>query len=455
MRVLIVDDEKNLRESIASYLALEKIEVREAENGLSAQRILEEEAFDCIVLDLKMPGMSGLEFLSWLRDEGPSVPAVMISAFGNIEDAVKAMKLGASDYLVKPFDPDELVMRVNRAVTESRMKRQASIIPSPQSEETESRLMKDIHKLADRAAPSDSTILITGESGTGKEVLARRIHEKSRRAAGPFIPINLGGIPENLVESELFGYEKGAFTGAERRKEGMFEFASGGTLFLDEVGDMPLHLQVKLLRVIQDRKIQRLGGTQVIPIDVRLVAATNKDLAAMVSEKSFREDLYYRLNVIHVKLPPLRDRREDIPLLVGSLMRKLSARAGKKISGISEEALSLLQVYSFPGNIRELENLVERAIILCEGDILAARDFSLPEGRRPEREARQGTLAELEREAIRASLLRNEGRKIETANELGISRRTLLNKIKEYAFIRPGSNPVYRADGRPGSAIFP
>ncbi len=434
MRVLIVDDEKNLRESIASYLALEKIEVREAENGLSAQRILEEEAFDCIVLDLKMPGMSGLEFLSWLRDEGPSVPAVMISAFGNIEDAVKAMKLGASDYLVKPFDPDELVMRVNRAVTESRMKRQASIIPSPQSEETESRLMKDIHKLADRAAPSDSTILITGESGTGKEVLARRIHEKSRRAAGPFIPINLGGIPENLVESELFGYEKGAFTGAERRKEGMFEFASGGTLFLDEVGDMPLHLQVKLLRVIQDRKIQRLGGTQVIPIDVRLVAATNKDLAAMVSEKSFREDLYYRLNVIHVKLPPLRDRREDIPLLVGSLMRKLSARAGKKISGISEEALSLLQVYSFPGNIRELENLVERAIILCEGDILAARDFSLPEGRRPEREARQGTLAELEREAIRASLLRNEGRKIETANELGISRRTLLNKIKEYGF---------------------
>ncbi|HOV62471.1 MAG TPA: sigma-54 dependent transcriptional regulator [Spirochaetia bacterium] len=432
MRVLIVDDEKNLRKSIASYLTLENIEVREAENGLSAQRLLEEEAFDCIVLDLKMPGISGLDFLDWLREKGPSIPAVMISAFGNIDDAVKAMKLGASDYLVKPFDPDELLIRVNRAVAENRMKRQAALAASLPHEETESRIMRDIYHLVDRAAPSDATILITGESGTGKEVLAKRIHEKSLRSEGPFIPINLGGIPENLVESELFGYEKGAFTGAEHRKEGMFEYANGGTLFLDEIGDMPLHLQVKLLRVIQDRKIQRLGGALGLPIDVRLIAATNKDLASMVAEKTFREDLYYRLNVIHIELPALRDRKEDIPLLAGSLLKKLSIRSGKRITGITTDALKLLESYSFPGNIRELENLIERALILCEGDTLTPRDFSLPETARKDLPEKQGTLAELEREAIRTALLRNDGRKMETANELGISRRTLLNKIKEF-----------------------
>jgi len=432
VRVLIVDDEKNLRKSIASYLTLENIEVREAENGLSAQRLLEEEAFDCIVLDLKMPGISGLDFLDWLREKGPSIPAVMISAFGNIDDAVKAMKLGASDYLVKPFDPDELLIRVNRAVAENRMKRQAALAASLPHEETESRIMRDIYHLVDRAAPSDATILITGESGTGKEVLAKRIHEKSLRSEGPFIPINLGGIPENLVESELFGYEKGAFTGAEHRKEGMFEYANGGTLFLDEIGDMPLHLQVKLLRVIQDRKIQRLGGALGLPIDVRLIAATNKDLASMVAEKTFREDLYYRLNVIHIELPALRDRKEDIPLLAGSLLKKLSIRSGKRITGITTDALKLLESYSFPGNIRELENLIERALILCEGDTLTPRDFSLPETARKDLPEKQGTLAELEREAIRTALLRNDGRKMETANELGISRRTLLNKIKEF-----------------------
>lgn len=432
MRVLIVDDEKNLRKSIASYLTLENIEVREAENGLSAQRLLEDEAFDCIVLDLKMPGISGLDFLDWLREKGPSIPAVMISAFGNIDDAVKAMKLGASDYLVKPFDPDELLIRVNRAVAENRMKRQAALGTSQPPEETESRVMRDIYHLVDRAAPSDATILITGESGTGKEVLAKRIHEKSLRADGPFIPINLGGIPENLVESELFGYEKGAFTGAEHRKEGMFEYANGGTLFLDEVGDMPLNLQVKLLRVIQDRKIQRLGGALGLPIDVRLIAATNKDLASMVAEETFREDLYYRLNVIHIELPALRERKEDIPLLAGSLLKKLSIRSGKRIAGITPEALKLLESYSFPGNIRELENLIERALILCEGDTLTPRDFSLPEAARKDLPGKQGTLAELEREAIRTALLRNDGRKMETADELGISRRTLLNKIKEF-----------------------
>jgi len=379
-----------------------------------------------------MPGISGLDFLDWLREKGPSIPAVMISAFGNIDDAVKAMKLGASDYLVKPFDPDELLIRVNRAVAENRMKRQAALAASLPHEETESRIMRDIYHLVDRAAPSDATILITGESGTGKEVLAKRIHEKSLRSEGPFIPINLGGIPENLVESELFGYEKGAFTGAEHRKEGMFEYANGGTLFLDEIGDMPLHLQVKLLRVIQDRKIQRLGGALGLPIDVRLIAATNKDLASMVAEKTFREDLYYRLNVIHIELPALRDRKEDIPLLAGSLLKKLSIRSGKRITGITTDALKLLESYSFPGNIRELENLIERALILCEGDTLTPRDFSLPETARKDLPEKQGTLAELEREAIRTALLRNDGRKMETANELGISRRTLLNKIKEF-----------------------
>lgn len=447
MRVLIADDEKNIRRTVADYFALEGIECSEAENGLSAQKALSEEHFDALVVDLRMPGMSGLELLSWLQHEGRGMPTVMISAYGEISDAVAAMKAGAADYVTKPFDPDDLLIRLRRAVEDDRLKRLASVDrPAGPELGFESDSMRAVLDLARRVAPTDSTVLITGESGTGKEVLARRIHESSGRADSPFVAINIGGLPEQLIESELFGHEKGAFTGADARKRGMIEVAGGGTAFLDEIGDMPLHLQVKLLRVLQERRIQRLGSTSSVPVDVRFVAATNADLEARVADGSFREDLFYRLNVIRIKLPPLRERPEDIPLLARHFLTTLRERTGSRVTALSPDAVRALQAYRFPGNVRELENMVERAVILADETELGPTDFDLPEsdgGGRSRGAARRGpagaggghsgrTLRDIEEEAITTALQRNEWRRQQTADELGITRRTLLNKIKEY-----------------------
>ncbi len=436
MKVLVVDDEKNLRQSISEYLALEHIEAKEAENGLSAQRLLSEEAFDLLITDLKMPGMSGLDLLAWIRESGPAVPVIMMSAFGDVRDAVQAMKLGAKDYLVKPFDPEELIMRIRRIAEENRLKRYSAAprTDSRCAEEWigESPSMKTVRRLVEKVAPSDSTVLVTGESGTGKEVVARAVHCMSSRTEGPFVPINIGGIPDTLLESELFGYEKGAFTGADQRKTGMFELASSGTLFLDEIGDMPIHLQVKLLRVIQDRKIQRLGGTKPIPIDVRIIAATNKTIETLVKQGKFREDLFYRLNVIRIELPPLRERPEDIPALALHFINKLNPLIKRNVVGISPEALAVLKSYGFPGNVRELENLIERAMILTESDTLEARDFSIAPPSQQRVLPKAGTVKELERRAIEEALARWEGNRTKAAEELGMNRRTLFNKMKEY-----------------------
>lgn len=438
MRLLIVDDEKNIRTSIVDFFSMEGIETAEAQNGLAAQKLLSEQSFDGVVLDLRMPGMDGLTLLRWLRGEGRPVPVVMISAYGEIEDAVTAMKEGAADYLVKPFDPTELLLRVRRAIDDEVLRTRASLQgDGPRFTETESVTMREIYALSDKVAPKEATVLITGESGTGKEVLARRTHALSRRSDRPFVPINIGGMPETLIESELFGYERGAFTGADTRKRGMIETASSGTLFLDEIGDMPPQLQVKLLRVIQDRKIQRLGGTGVIPVDVRIIAATNADLEARVAEGRFREDLFYRLNVIRIHLPPLRERPEDIPVLARHFLLTMRDRTGSQVTDIVPEALRKLQQYRFPGNVRELENMIERAVILADGQTLHPADFPLPgDGAVPaDSTAPQtagGTLKEMERELIRIALLRHEGRRQNAADELGISRRTLLNKIKLY-----------------------
>lgn len=433
MQILVVDDEKNLRLSIAEFLSLENIETRQAENGLSAQRLLQEERFDAAVVDLRMPGLDGLELLSWIKNEGPVLPVLMISAYGDVQDAVSAMKLGAADYLVKPFDPEELLLRVRRAVDEHRLREAATARAEPtEPMDSPDPAMQNVLMVADKVAPTDSTVLITGESGTGKEVLAKRIHALSRRTVGPFRPINIGGVPDSLLESELFGYEKGAFTGADRRKPGLFELAAGGTLFLDEIGDMPQHLQVKLLRVLQDRRIQRLGGTSPIPIDVRIIAATNRNLETAVRDGAFREDLFYRLNVIRLELPPLRDRPAEIPVLAGRFVKAVSRRVGKTVDAVSADALRLLSSYPFPGNIRELENVVERAVILSEGRVLEPRDFAIEPSQRTARVPKPGTLRELEREAIVAALHRHEGKRRAASEELGISRRTLLNKIKEY-----------------------
>lgn len=431
MRILIVDDEPNIRNSIAELCQAEGMEAETASNGLAAQKRLSEAHFDVIVLDIRMPGMDGTELLRWMRESGPSVPTIMISAYGEIQDAVGAMKLGAVDYLVKPFDPDELLLRIRRAGEEQIIRRQVmSTASETELWESNNPAMQTIYRLADKVAPTDSTVLITGETGTGKEVIARYVHAHSRHDDGPFVPINLGALPEQLVESELFGFERGAFTGADRRKQGLFELAAGGTLFLDEIGEMPIHLQAKLLRVLQDRTLKRLGGTSSIPIDARIITATNRDLPARVASGDFREDLFYRLNVIQLELPPLRRRPEDVAALAAHFIRRYRERTGSSVSGISTEAILRLQSYRFPGNVRELENLIERAMILADSDELGPHDFPLGGG--AEKPVRRGTLREMEKEAIVAALHRHEGHRTHAAEELGITRRTLLNKVKEY-----------------------
>jgi len=435
MRVLVVDDEKNIRESIRRYLNTENIETVAAENGLSAKRLLQEQAFSAGIVDLRMPGMDGLELLRWIREEGPRLPVIMISAFGEVQDAVEAMKLGAQDYVVKPFDPEELIVRLKKIVENQRLRDQIDLggrTEQPGIEGLGSTPgMTEIRRTITKVADTPSTVLITGESGTGKEVIAHLLHNLSSRSDSPFIPVNVGGIPESLLESELFGYERGAFTGAERRKVGLFEVASGGTLFLDEIGEMPPQLQVKLLRVLQDRKVQRLGATDLIPVDVRIIAATNQDLPERVRQKTFREDLYYRLNVIHLAVPPLRERMDDLPILIGQLLRKLNHRLGKGVQTVDPQGLEQLQRYSFPGNVRELENLLERALIFAEGDSLTDSDLSLPRIEAPVSPP-PATLESLEKQAIIAALHRWEGNRTRAAAELGITRRTLLNKIKHF-----------------------
>ncbi len=448
MRILIVDDEGQLASSLKEYFEPDGIEAEIALDGLSGRQKLEEASFDALVSDLRMPGIDGMELLRWVKEEGPDLPVIIMSAHGEIRDAVEAMKIGAYDYLVKPFDPDELLIRIKKAVENRRMTMsfRAGIGRTRKAGDMigESQKMKDILRMMGKAAPSTATILLTGESGTGKEVAARLIHNLSGRE-GPFLPINMGAFPDHLLESELFGYEKGAFTGADTRKQGLFESAQGGTLFLDEIAELPLHLQVKLLRVLQERKVQRLGSLKGTPIDVRVLAATNRDLEKEVQAGRFREDLYYRINVIRLRLPALRERREDIPLLAGAFLARFSSDMGRKIEGISREAIDILLKHDFPGNVRELENAIERACILTDSELLQPRDFDFITPRAEAFSAGTGkteakgkeeehirTLEAIEKKAIAESLRRNGNHREKTAAELGITRRTLLNKIKEY-----------------------
>ncbi len=435
MRILVVDDEKNIRDSIVRYLGVEKIDATAAENGAAARKLLQDESFDAAVVDLRMPEMGGMELLSWISDEGIRMPVIMISAFGEIHDAVEAMKRGAKDYIVKPFDPEELIIRIRRIVGNSKNEDVALAFRKEQidveSPLPESKPGKEIARLVEKVAFTDSTVLISGESGTGKEVTAKRIHALSPRAARPFVPVNIAGIPESLLESELFGYEKGAFTDAQARKLGLAELAAGGTLFLDEIGDMPVHLQVKLLRFIQEKKVQRLGGTRLIPIDVRIIAATNRDLKQLITEGKFREDLFFRLNVIEIRLLPLRERREDIEPLTKFFIDRFNRKMGKHIGGIEKEALAALRLYSFPGNIRELENRIERAFILAEGDTLGLEDFALP-GAEESIQVRTGSIRDAEREAILDALRKTGWNQTKASEILGFTRRTLFNKIREY-----------------------
>ena len=442
MKILICDDEENIRNVMKRFLAMEGIESDTAENGLSAERMLRDNAYDALLVDLRMPGLDGLSLIRWMKAEGFRLPVIMISAHGDITDAVTALKEGASDYIVKPFDPEELVIKIKNLVESTNMK---NIVEGGRRETGfigESAEMLHIKSIIQKIAPSGATALITGESGTGKEVVAREIHAFSSVPDGPFIAINIGGVPENLLESELFGYEKGAFTGADKRKTGLFELASGGTLFLDEIGDMPLSLQVKILRVLQERKITRLGGTMQMPINARIVAATNKDLEEMVREGSFREDLFYRLNVVRIHIPPLRERRSDIPLLAAYIVSKYNRQMGMRITGFAPDALEALKNHPFYGNVRELENVIERAMIFADGSVIGLDDLDLrcamikKPSERPDDQVHLPealSLRDIERNAIINALHRWEGNRTRAAEELGISRRTLISKIAEYS----------------------
>jgi two-component system response regulator AtoC len=443
MKVLIVDDERNIRESLKKYLSLEQIDSTAAETGESAIRSLEREAFDAVILDLKLPGMSGQDVLAWINSRGIIAPVIMISAHGQIADAVGALKAGAKDYLVKPFDPAEMVIKLRNLVEDKR--RENSLEAEKRMSAGESRLIggtatiRALSEQIDRIAQSFVTALITGESGVGKEIVAREIHRRGKYAQEPFAAVNIGGIHEGLMESELFGHEKGAFTGALARKQGLFELAGRGSIFLDEIGEMPMPLQVKLLRALQERKIRRLGGNDDIPVNARIISATNRDIETLVREGKFREDLYYRLNVFRLSIPPLRDRVEDIPLLADYLLKKLSFRMGRPVPALSQGALEKLRGYPFPGNVRELENLLERALIYRESGDIEAGDIDLCRSLTPAQPDTGGagpttapSLENIERDAIRRALLRSGGNRTRAATELGVSRKTIINKIRIY-----------------------
>jgi len=442
IKILIVEDEKNQRILLKNLLEKENYQTMEAENGNEAIEICKREEIDLILLDQKLPDVDGIEVLKEIKEINPLSIIIMVTAFGNIRDAVNAIKEGAFYYLTKPVDPDELLLLIKKAIENLHLKKEVEnlkeILKQKYSYEKliyVSKKMEEIMRIVFKASKSDANVLITGESGTGKELIASAIHYFSKRKDEKFVPVDISAIPETLVEAELFGYEKGAFTGAERRRIGKFEFASGGTIFLDEIGNLPLPLQAKLLRVIEERKIVRIGSNEEIPIDIRIICATNKNLEEEVKKGNFREDLYYRLNVIRIHLPSLRERKEDIPPLTEYFIKIYSKREGKNIKGIKEDAMKILMKYNFPGNVRELENIIERAIVLAEGEYITREH--LPDLLNLKKEyKKEGKLFEIiqniEKEIILGTLKKNNWIQTKTAEELGISERVLRYKIKKY-----------------------
>ena len=436
-RILIAEDDKTFRGLLADILEGAGHEVEQAVDGAAALAALKTGAFDLVLSDLKMPLMSGMELFRSSRTFANPPPFVLLTAFGTIEEAVSAIKEGVSDFLTKPLkDPATLRNLVSRLLEESDQPDRNDVnLPGlpPLDILFAGAAMGEVRRLAGEVAGTEATVLIGGESGTGKELLARYIHLTSRRKAGPFVAVNCAAIPENLLESELFGHERGAFTGAAAARQGKFEVAAGGTIMLDEIGEMPLAMQAKLLRVLQERKFQRVGGNKELRADVRIVAATNRDLGRESAAGRFREDLYYRLNVFPVTLPPLRDRRDALDVLALFFIRTYSRSMGKKLTGIASGALKALRSYGWPGNIRELQNCIERAVILARGEVTAVE---LPEhiGSAADGIVREdaGMLKEAERDAIAAALKATGGNRRLAADRLGISRRTLQYRLKEY-----------------------
>lgn len=462
--VLVVDDEKGQREILKAILESEGYDVATAACGIDAIEAIQKTSFDLVLSDLKMPGMSGHELLKHILRERPSVSVVIITAHGTIDSAVESIREGAFDYLTKPIDRDKLLIITRKAVDKSRLMSENLLL----KQQLEQRFrvegiigndskMREIFRMMKKVSGSSATVLVYGESGTGKELIARAIHHASPRSLKPFMAINCAAIPENLLETELFGYEKGAFTGAYARNTGLFEAADGGTIFLDEIGDMSMVLQAKLLRVLQEREIRRVGGSSRIKVNVRIISATNKDLDAEIKNGRFREDLFYRLNVIAFKLPALRDRKTDMPELVAYFIRLYSGSFGKHIKGISDDAMNLLMNYNWPGNVRQLEAVIERAVLLSDSDVLGEDslpteimtkpimlgnfDFELPE---------EGvSFEDFEREMLVKAMTKSNGVLGKAAGLLGMSYRTLQYRLNKFGIVKESYTAPKGATAKP------
>ncbi len=440
--ILIVEDEPKMLRLLDLNLSEEGYSTHTAQDADSGLKILRQEKIDLVLTDLKLPGMDGLEFLQAVKRSGANIPVIVMTAYGTVETAVGAMKAGASDYVLKPFSIEEIKLIIRKELDSRHLREENRSLREALGQRYDFRnivarsaKMQEVLAMVERVAATNSTVLLAGESGVGKDLIARAIHQHSRRASGPFVKINCAAIPENLLESELFGYERGAFTGAVTPKPGKFELADKGTLFLDEIGDVPGSIQAKLLRVLQEREFERLGGTKTLKVDVRLVAATNRDLRAALEQGTFREDLYYRLNVVPINIPPLREHPEDIPYLIDHFIARFGRESGKSVTGITPEAMKLLMKFHWPGNARELENILERAVALSTGPVLEVGDIHLdvspakaspstapfpPEG---------VTLEQFEEEIIREALRRANGNKSQAARLLGLSRNALRYRL--------------------------
>jgi len=441
-RILLAEDDDIMRITVQDRLGKHNWHVDSVQNGNEAADRLKKENYHLVISDIRMPGFDGWELLKFVRQYSPYTDIIMMTAFGSVDDAIESLKKGAADYILKPFNMDDLIIRVSRILEMQTIKARCSSLEESCRELHsdligDSKVMEQIDALIKQVAPSDSTVLILGESGTGKELVASSIHLHSKRADKPFVRINCAAIPEGLMESELFGHEKGAFTGAHVRKLGKFEMADGGTLLLDEIGELPLPLQAKLLRVLQESTYERVGGTGTISIDVRILCATSKDLEAAVEIGSFRQDLFYRLNVIPITLPALRDRKEDIPLLTNHFLHEFSIKRGMAME-ISPEAMQCLIDYSYPGNIRELKNIIERASVLAPEHIIKSVDLPadlLASNGIEEKEESftlSAAVAKTEKQLVLKALTQTQGKRAEAADLLGISRKNLWEKMKQY-----------------------